>query len=434
MYLVYFVVLSCAVTGNVAKDEKTLHSHLTQNYNTDIRPVKVSTDVLPVSFDFILEEVNSLDVKEQMLDVGAFITLAWNDYNLAWDKSLYGGINETYINTDRVWRPDLSLHNRASLDDNPFEYAKNTKLAVKNDGNVTWVIYTSWKSSCSTDVTWWPADKHKCTMKFGSLANDERHLRLTRSLGLSRLDHDMAKKRMTEKLFDVDSGEWETLNISSYERNSKRPCGSANKCVFTTVDVEIVLDRMPLYYLLYIILPLCALILTFLLIFHLDIGQRASYGVGILLSISVYLMTISEYLPQKSDTAPFLGIVFAVHFFLLCLAVPVAEFTAHLAERSNPPPPAWCSKMLTWSMSSVCKEERQKLKNRGGSDGATKCATNLATIGDSTEDVIKDVAISEREYEYQTEWRKIGRSLDLFFSLGFLFLLVISPLIVAASL
>jgi len=163
------------------------------SYDLKIRPVKVFNEVLPVSFDFVLEEVNLLDVKEQTLDISAFVTLTWNDPNLTWEKSSFGGVDETLIDTELVWRPDLSLHNRATLESNPFDYVKNTKVLIKNNGNVTWVIYTSWKSSCSTDVTWWPADRQTCTMKFGSLTYNKRRLSLKRSNSLARINHGAQK-------------------------------------------------------------------------------------------------------------------------------------------------------------------------------------------------------------------------------------------------
>ena len=224
---------------------------------------------------------------------------------------------------------------------------------------------------------------------------------------------------MMEKLFNVDSGEWKTINISSASSYSQRPCSSAHRCMFKTVDVVIEVKRMPLFYMLYVILPLCGLILTFLLIFHLDIGQRASFGVGILLSISVYLMTISEHLPLKSDDTPVLGSVFTLHFFMMCLAVPLAEFTAHLAQRSHDSPPAWCTRVARLSLFRLCKKAYQK--SCRSSEETTKCA--------------KDFSSSDHdEKDFQHEWRKVGRFFDVFFSLVFLFVFVVSPMIIASLL
>jgi len=234
-------------------------------------------------------------------------------------------------------------------------------------------------------------------------------------------------ERMMQKFFDVDSGEWQTLSISSFEQEVKRPC-DGGQCAFESVAIQLEVKRLPLYYLLYIILPLCALILSFLLIFHLDIGQRASFGVGLILAISVYLMTISEYLPLKSDDQPFVGTVFVVHFFTLCLAVPVAEFNVHLAQRPRNRPSDWCSDIV----SSV-----EGFLERRHVDGWKFKTKSHEAVSTHDHNVVDDVVAHDAEEDddnspgdCQVEWRKVGRFFDVVFSMVFLLLIILSPLII----
>lgn len=36
----------------------------------------------------------------------------WNDYNLRWNESEYGGVKDLRITPTRIWRPDVLMYNR----------------------------------------------------------------------------------------------------------------------------------------------------------------------------------------------------------------------------------------------------------------------------------------------------------------------------------
>lgn len=89
--------------------------------------------------------------------------------------------------------------------------------------------------------------------------------------------------------------------------------------------------------LLYIILPLFALVLIFLLIFHIppDAGERMSFGITIILSIAFSLFVISEKLPEGLDIKPVIGVVFIIVFFILCFALVLAAVAVLLGNRKK---------------------------------------------------------------------------------------------------
>ena len=47
-----------------------------------------------------------------------------------------------------------------------------TNVVVSNDGNCLWVPPGLFLSTCKIDITWFPFDDQKCTMKFGSWTYD----------------------------------------------------------------------------------------------------------------------------------------------------------------------------------------------------------------------------------------------------------------------
>ncbi|KAF7394139.1 hypothetical protein HZH68_010958 [Vespula germanica] len=52
------------------------------------------------------------DEKNQILTTNAWLKLSWNDYNLQWNQSDYGGVKDVHITPNKVWRPDILMYNR----------------------------------------------------------------------------------------------------------------------------------------------------------------------------------------------------------------------------------------------------------------------------------------------------------------------------------
>lgn len=36
----------------------------------------------------------------------------WNDYNLQWNASEFGGVKDLRITPNKIWRPDVLMYNR----------------------------------------------------------------------------------------------------------------------------------------------------------------------------------------------------------------------------------------------------------------------------------------------------------------------------------
>jgi len=39
-------------------------------------------------------------------------TQDWNDYNLKWNESEFGGVKDLRITPNKIWRPDILMYNR----------------------------------------------------------------------------------------------------------------------------------------------------------------------------------------------------------------------------------------------------------------------------------------------------------------------------------
>ncbi|KDR22510.1 Neuronal acetylcholine receptor subunit alpha-7 [Zootermopsis nevadensis] len=77
--------------------EKRLLHTLLDHYNVLERPVANESDPLQLSFGLTLMQI---------------IDVEWNDVNLRWNSSEYGGVKDLRIPPHRIWKPDVLMYNR----------------------------------------------------------------------------------------------------------------------------------------------------------------------------------------------------------------------------------------------------------------------------------------------------------------------------------
>jgi len=232
----------------------------------------------------------------------------------------------------------------------------------------------------------------------------------------------------------VDSGEWEIIDFDANAKTIKFDCCPE---AFSTIEYTLVMSRVSLYYFMYILLPLISLAFLFLLVFHIppDSGERMGFGVTILLSITVYLLVISEKLPEKSNDTPMLGICFITIFYVLIIALSMAAGTTIFSRRTSKPPD-WLLKLTTKGCFKLKEDDlnvrkitpvRSKKFSRG--DG-NKNGNNNGDNNRPGEEVLPETT----KEDYNADWVKICRALDKKLFIIYCVLMVAIPVIVTLSL
>ena len=135
----------------------------------------------------------------------------------------------------------------------------------------------------------------------------------------------------------VSNGVWD---ISSFSTSSGDVEYSCCEDKFSQITYEFILTRYPQFYLLYLILPCIAIVALALLSFLIppDSGERIGFGVTVLLSFTVYLIVISDKLPEKSDKRPLLGLLYVSVFYILVLLFILSTITVRLSSYTHAPP------------------------------------------------------------------------------------------------
>ncbi|XP_043210131.1 neuronal acetylcholine receptor subunit alpha-7-like isoform X11 [Amphibalanus amphitrite] len=298
-------VLLCLPKGTVqGPHEKRILNDLLKNYNVLERPVANESEPLVVSFGLTLQQI---------------IDVEWNDVNLRWNASEYGGVQDLRIPPKNIWKPDVLMYNSA---DEKFDSTYPTNVVLKNNGSCLYVPPGIFKSTCKIDITWFPFDDQECKMKFGSWTYDGWQLDLI----LPSDEGDASNF--------IPNGEWTLLGVPGKRNEISYAC-----CPQPYIDITytILIRRRTLYYFSNLIVP-CVLIASMAVLgFTLppDSGEKLSLGVTILLSLTVFLNMVAESMPTTSDAVPLIGTYFNCIMFMVASSVVSTVLILNYHHRSG---------------------------------------------------------------------------------------------------
>ncbi|XP_038110407.1 neuronal acetylcholine receptor subunit alpha-7 isoform X1 [Culex quinquefasciatus] len=337
LYLIVLCLLVICIRDSLqGPHEKRLLNNLLATYNTLERPVANESESLEVKFGLTLQQIIDVDEKNQLLITNIWLSLEWNDYNLRWNDSEFGGVRDLRITPNKLWKPDVLMYNSA---DEGFDGTYHTNIVVRNNGSCLYVPPGIFKSTCKIDITWFPFDDQHCEMKFGSWTYDGNQLDLVLN---SEDGGDLSDF--------ITNGEWYLIGMPGKKNTITYQC-----CPEPYVDITFTIQirRRTLYYFFNLIVP-CVLISSMALLgFTLppDSGEKLTLGVTILLSLTVFLNLVAETLPQVSDAIPLLGTYFNCIMFMVAssvvLTVVVLNYHHRTADIHEMPP--WIkSVFLQW--------------------------------------------------------------------------------------
>ncbi|CAK6970257.1 acetylcholine receptor subunit delta [Scomber scombrus] len=240
------------------------------------------------------------EVDETLL-TNVWIDHTWMDYRLTWNTTEFDGIDTLRLPPSMVWLPEIVLENN---NDAQFQVAYYSNVLVYANGLCYWLPPAIFRSSCSINVNYFPFDWQNCTLKFTSLTYNAKEIRM-----LLKEEEDEENKWTVEWIIIdpagfTENGEWE-INHRPAKRNTyKHIPMESNK--HQDITFYLVIKRKPLFYIVNIIIP-CVLI-SFLasLVYYLpaDSGEKMTLSISVLLAQSVFLLLISQRLPETSMSVP----------------------------------------------------------------------------------------------------------------------------------
>ena len=345
-FLILFTFLKFLVASNI---ESNILTDLLTGYDANVRPSSSNNKPLTIQFDIRLNKIVKLDMKEQQLTINARVMMVWIDPKLKWDKAKHNDTQFLIVPNDKFWTPDILLHNTASGSSMSARDVYKANLRIHNTGIVTWMSPVTLRSSCDIDVRWFPFDTQSCTLTFGSISQTKDAIQL-------RFFKQPISVSEFRGKFSVYSGVWSFKSLTSNLTTEKFECCQTK---FSLIEFTLAMRRLPLYYVLYIVLPCLCLSIVSLFAFFIspDTGERTGYSITVVLAMSVYLLVISEKLPEKSDKSPFIGVMYAILFYIMNGTLVAVIFTSHLASKTTKPPRKLCHLLC-----SSCTKKHRKQK------------------------------------------------------------------------
>ncbi|XP_021563908.1 neuronal acetylcholine receptor subunit alpha-2 [Carlito syrichta] len=290
-----------AQPGSHTQAEDRLFKHLFSGYNRWARPVPNTSDVVIVRFGLSIAQLIDVegfdqprclcDPEESEPPRPLCPLQEWSDYKLRWNPADFGNITSLRVPSEMIWIPDIVLYNNA---DGEFAVTHMTKAHLFSTGTVHWVPPAIYKSSCSIDVTFFPFDQQSCKMKFGSWTYDK-----------AKIDLEQMERTVDLRGY-WESGEWAIVSATGTYNSRKYDCCAE---VYPDVTYAFVLRRLPLFYTVNLIIPCLLLSCLTVLVFHLpsDCGEKITLCISVLLSLTVFLLLITEIIPSTSLVIPLIG-------------------------------------------------------------------------------------------------------------------------------
>lgn len=284
-------------------EKKNLHDTLlaSSNYNPEQRPVLDQADTLVVQVMFALVSIVEINDVVQSFRCNGFLGLFWTDEILKWNSSDYGGETVMAPKITSVFRPRLIMLN--TMGDRDLFQDDYAPLSVYSNGLVNWAPGSIFPAACRLDLTKYPFDSQHCEIEMIIMNFDANEVRLEAvdsTVGLG---------------FFTENGQWGITDISV--TTPIQDIGNENKSlVVISFDVK----RKPTFLVISMLLPIVFLSLLNLLVFVIpvDSGEKISYGITVLLALSVFMSIISSLLPSSSESMP---LMISYIFILMIISV-----------------------------------------------------------------------------------------------------------------
>uniref|UniRef100_A0A673BD71 Cholinergic receptor, nicotinic, alpha 4b n=1 Tax=Sphaeramia orbicularis TaxID=375764 RepID=A0A673BD71_9TELE len=326
------VLLVCFQAGPRAHAEERLLQDLFAHYNKLSRPVENTTDTVLVHFGLSIAQLIDVVTKANIKLTMHVVLKEWNDYKLRWNPEEYENVTSIRIPSEIIWRPDIVLYNNA---DGDFAVTHLTKAHLFYDGRIKWMPPAIYKSSCSIDVTFFPFDQQSCKMKFGSWT------------------YDRAKIDLISMASDVDqmdyweSGEWVIINAVGKYNTKKYECCTE---IYADITYYFIIRRLPLFYTINLIIPCLLISCLTVLVFYLpsQCGEKITLCISVLLSLTVFLLLITEIIPSTSLVIPLIGeyLLFTMVFVTLSIIITVFVLNVHHRSPQTHGMPHWVRRVF----------------------------------------------------------------------------------------
>ncbi|KAK6169550.1 hypothetical protein SNE40_020584 [Patella caerulea] len=285
----FLLVLLCVYSVNTTDSHlMRLHKNLFKRYNPDVRPVMNFAIAIEVKITLGLQAIRKIDENMETMVTTFWFELTWQDAFLNWNMSDYGDIELVSMPAKRIWTPDIYISNSRS--NKPYLFIPDDYiLSIQHNGTILWFVGGSVETHCKLNVRTFPFDTQICAIEIAQWSSYVSQVRLA------------AHGHLDSCMFEP-SGTWKLAGLSA---KVETICSGSQQML----KFELTLTRLPMFYIIAIIIPVCLLTILNPVVFLVPVesGEKISLAISILLSYSVILASLTQELPEASDNISVLG-------------------------------------------------------------------------------------------------------------------------------
>ncbi|CAB4007622.1 neuronal acetylcholine receptor subunit alpha-10-like, partial [Paramuricea clavata] len=298
--------------------QEKLYENVLKNYSKSSRPVNDPNKALNLSFNFELTKIYDVNAKMQRMSVVSFVRQEWHDGSLCWNASDYSGFSSINIAPSEIWVPDVELYNEIENKDHK-KTGITTHIIVYSNGTCRWTYPLFLHAMCSIDVSFFPLDLQKCSLRFGSISYPSSEVYITQP----RLLHVIPAYKNEEWI--VYETSIKTENIWDEKRMNN----------FSIVEITLSMERDFLYFFVEMLTPCflisCLTILGFVL--PPESGERMSLGMLILLAMTFFQQLTMKVVPLQDF--PLISQYFLVTTIEIGIALLITTLTLNFYHHSH---------------------------------------------------------------------------------------------------
>ncbi|XP_037331886.2 5-hydroxytryptamine receptor 3A-like [Pungitius pungitius] len=284
----------------------------------NMRPVKNWMTPTLVRVDMLLFGILEVNEKTQTFTSHIWMSMLWTNEFLTWNKSDFCGIDKLMVPRSTQWIPDVVIAEDVS-DSGTIQSVPVVSLSP--EGSQVAVTRQRLTATCLLVVTLFPFDQQRCNFTFTFINSDEASIQL----GSIHNETELSK---TSEHFMVTQGEWD-LNKMEIFQYRNRTSGYPDRLVYT-----VTISRRPLLYVVIFILPLLLFVWLDVASFFINEarGEKLSFKVTVLLSISVLLLILKDMMPSTENRLPMIAIYCLGIFCLVGFSVLEAMLLSFLHD------------------------------------------------------------------------------------------------------
>ncbi|GAA6091800.1 5-hydroxytryptamine receptor 3A-like [Tachysurus ichikawai] len=263
--------------------------------------------VIDVNLTSIQYKMLSVDTQTMQFSSRFKINMEWTDPDLKWSDTNYT-FNEIMLPVKKIWTPDLIVENAIYLNIKPA----TEDIVVKRDGTVNYAIVMYTTILCRINLLTYPFAEGSCPVAINGWSQSSCGLQIQYGSLSAQIG---------------DGTEWTTLSVNLENDTETKN----HNYIYVTISSN------PFKAMVSLVLPSALIMIADLVSFALplDGGKRSSFKITLVLSFTMFLLILTDYLPNTGTCSPLIRYHFCFCMFVLVLSMLISMVFTKVATEGN---------------------------------------------------------------------------------------------------